>query len=86
MLKEKKSIWLVVVLIILLSFIAIYIGVKGYKKYKEEIEVKAYQQGMEDAILDMYEMGAKCEPITIISENNEQIMLISVDCLEKKEE
>ncbi len=83
---KKKSFWLIVVLIILLTLITVYIGVKEYNKYIERVETKAYQQGMEDIILNMYEKGVNCQLIGLTTGSDNYVELISLDCLGEKQE
>jgi hypothetical protein len=84
--EKSKIVWLITVLIILFVLIAIYVGVNEYKKYKENLEFEAYQRGMEDLISDMYKTGKECRLIALDTGDGNHMKLISIDCLEKKQE
>lgn len=85
--ENNKKTWIIIILIVLFLSTLIYaaVGKYKYKKDKEELELKAREQGMIDVISDMYDTASKCQGVVLNPEKDKYIKLISVDCLERKE-
>lgn len=77
----------VVVLALLLAGAAGYIGLDKYQQQQLEKQMSLFQQGAqagyEQAVIQLYQQAATCQPVPIRVEN-QTMNIIAVECLKTK--
>ena len=76
-----------VVMIVLLVLSVGYIGYDKYSDWKQEAELGIYQQGAqfgyEQAIAQLYQGVAQCQPVPL-TYKNQTVNLITTECLKQQ--
>ncbi len=85
--KERRFLWLIIVLVVLLLAALVYIGLTAYSDKKTEKENMIYQQGLQigyqQAILQVAQEAVKCNPVPLVI-GNQTLNVVWVDCLNRQ--
>lgn len=81
---KGKSVWSVVILVILLAAALIYIGVDKYSDWKVNKDNTIYQQGIQvgyqQTVLQIANSAVTCQQVPLVV-GNQTVNIIWVDCL-----
>lgn len=78
-LPDPKTI-IIWILSILLIFSLSWLGYSSFQSQKQQLQITAFDQGYEQAILQIIEAAPNCKPISLQNQD-ETVEIISLDCL-----
>jgi flagellar basal body-associated protein FliL len=85
--KERRFLWLIVVLVVLLLASLVYIGLNVYSDKKTDKENQIYQQGLQigyqQAIIQIAQEAVKCNQVPLVI-GNQTMNVFWVDCLNQQ--
>lgn len=81
--EKKNTNWTLIVLIALLVITIGYIAISEYNSWKSDYKAQAYQQGVQDATLQIAQRAAQCQQVPLNTGANETVNLVSVKCVQQ---
>lgn len=80
---KKWTFWKVV-LVVWVVFSILYVGYTQYRYFQSFIADRAYQKGLQDAVVEVIKQAQNCEPFPITI-GDQGVQLINVACLQAPE-
>lgn len=77
---EKKSIWVILILVILLIIAFVYIGIAEISKARAKVYTDGAKVGYQEAIIEIANAAAACREVPLVVEN-QTMNLVWTQCL-----